>query len=225
VSEAQRLRHQVLGEDFPGIAAVSPTGLDADHHDAFAEHLVVREGESGTVVGTYRMISPDAALQAGGLYAESLFDLSGLAAIRAHVLEIGRACVHRDHRNGAVINLLWHGIAEYAGKTGCTRIVGSPSIPLADGGSTAAGVWDEISRRRLAPPESHVVPHTRWSAEGVPRPARLVVPPVVRAYLRAGALVCGPPAHNAAFPSADLFMLLDVRAVAPRYARRYLESR
>jgi putative hemolysin len=224
LSAVQRLRHEVLGEDFPGLAAHGAAGVDTDRYDAFAEHLVVREDDSGAVVGTYRMISPDGAVRAGALYSESLFDLSALASIRAQTLEIGRACVHRDHRNGAVINLLWRGIAAYAARAGCVYIVGSPSIPLADGGSTAAGVWDELRRTRMASADLRVVPRTPWIADGVPRPARLVVPPVLRAYLRAGGLVCGPPAHNAGFPSADLFMLLDASTMSPRYARRFLES-
>jgi putative hemolysin len=226
VSAAQRLRHQVLGENFPGLASRSSAGRgsETDRYDEFAEHLLVRENRSGTAVGTYRMISPDAAVRAGGLYAESLFDLSRLTAIRAHMLEIGRACVHRNHRNGAVINLLWRGIAEHAVRTGCTYVAGSPSISLAHGGSTAAAVWGELSRTHMAPPDLRVVPHTPWIADAIPRPAHLEMPPLVRAYLRAGALVCGPPAHNAAFPSADLFMLLEMRTMPPRHARRYLES-
>ena len=223
VSAAQRLRHDVLAEDFPGLAEQATPGLDADRYDDFAEHLVVRESGSGAVVGTYRMISPAAAVQAGGFYAESLFDLSRLDPIRARMLEIGRACVHRDHRDGAVVNLLWRGIARYAARTGCTYVAGSPSIPLTDGGSTAAGVWDQLSRsRRLAPPELRVVPHTPWRPDGVARPARHTVPAVVRGYLLAGAMVCGPPAHDTVLRSADLFMLLDTSTMPPGYARRYL---
>jgi putative hemolysin len=225
VSEAQKLRHEVLGADFPGLAAPSTPGLDIDHFDEFAAHLLVREKRSGAVVGTYRMISPDAARKAGGLYSESLFDLSGLDPIRARVLEIGRAAVHRDHRNGAVINLLWRGITAYAAQTRCTHVAGSPSIPLTDGGSTAAGMWDELNRSRLAPADLRVVPHTPWNADGIPRPARVTVPPIVRAYLRAGGKICGPPALDTVLSSADFFMLLDMSALPPRYTRRYLESR
>lgn len=225
MSAAQRLRAQVLGEDFPGLATRSPGhGAETDRYDEFADHLVVRENGSGAAVGTYRMISPDAAARAGGLYAESLFDLSRLTTIRPHLLEIGRACVHRGHRNGTVINLLWRGIAKHAIRTGCTHVAGSPSIPLAHGGSTAAALWDELRHTRMAPPDLRVVPHTPWVADGIPRPAHFAMPPVVRAYLRAGALVCGPPAHNTVFPSADLFMLLDIRTMSPRHARRYLEN-
>lgn len=224
VTQAQKLRHQAFGEEFGGYAAHTTPGLDIDHFDEFAAHLVVRENRSGAVVGTYRMISPDAARRAGGLYSESYFDLSGLDPIRARVLELGRACVHRDHRNGAVINLLWRGIAEYAARTGCTYVAGSPSIPLTDGGATAAGLWDEFSRRRLAT-EFRVVPRTPWSADGIARPARLAVPPLVRAYLRAGGTVCGPPAHDTVLSSADFFMLLDMSAIPPSYTRRYLENR
>lgn len=223
VAAAQRLRHEVMGEDFPGLAVRSPTGVEEDRHDEFAEHLVVRENVSAQIVGTYRMISPDAAARAGGLYAEGLFDLSALSAIRGQVLEFGRACVHRDHRNGAVINLLWRGVMAFAVRMDCGYLAGSPSIPLGDGGSTAAGVCDELGRTCLAPADLRVVPRIPWKADGVPGAAPLVVPPLVRAYVRAGGLVCGPPAYNAAFPSADFFMLLDVRTLAPRYARRYLD--
>jgi putative hemolysin len=213
-----------LGEEFPGLATRSAIGQGAetDRYDEFAEHLVARENSSGAVVGTYRMISPDAAARAGGLYAESLFDLSRLTKIRAHLLEIGRACVHRGHRNGAVINLLWRGVAEHAIRTGCTYVAGSPSIPLARGGSTAATLWDELSHGHMAPQDLRAVPHTPWIADGIPRTANFRMPPVVQAYLRAGALVCGPPAHNTAFPSADFFMLLDMRTMSAQHARRYL---
>jgi putative hemolysin len=225
VTQAQKLRHQAFEEEFGRHAVHTTPGLDIDHFDEFAAHLVVREKRSGLVVGTYRMISPDAARRAGGLYSESCFDLSGLDPIRAQVLELGRACVQRDHRDGAVVNLLWRGIAEYASQTGCTYVAGSPSIPLTDGGAAAAGLWDEISRSHLAPTEFRVAPRTPWSSDGIPRPARLAVPPLVRAYLRAGGMVCGPPALDTVLSSADFFMLLDMSALPPRYTRRYLESR
>ena len=169
------------------------------------------------------MISPATAVQAGGFYAEEpLRPFPPRPDPRADAGD--RSCVRtprpsrRRRREPAV--------ARYRPlrlRTGRTYVAGSPSIPLTDGGSTAAGVWDQLSRsRRLAPPELRVVPHTPWRPDGVARPARHTIPAVVRGYLLAGAMVCGPPAYDTALRSADLFMLLDTSSMPPGYARRYL---
>ena len=56
VRARQRLRYEVfnaeMGEGLDGSHAL---GLDRDHFDAICDHLLVRETQSGDVVGTYRM--------------------------------------------------------------------------------------------------------------------------------------------------------------------------
>lgn len=197
-------------------------GLDVDAFDAYCDHLLVRDTTTGQVVGTYRLLPPDRAAVAGRLYSEGEFDLGPLAGIRSGLVEVGRSCVHPDHRDGAVIGLIWAGIARYMVDGGHEWLAGCCSIPLADGGMLAAGTWDRVRDKHLAPEEYRVRPLLPWSAEGVTRPARTELPPLLRGYLRLGAWVCAEPAHDPDFGVADLYVLLSMRRVNPRYLRHFL---
>jgi putative hemolysin len=194
-------------------------GLDVDSFDEYCDHLVVREDGTGEIVGTYRMLPPGRT--AGGLYSETEFDLSALAPLRSSLVETGRSCVHPDHRTGAVIGLVWAGIARYMLLSGHEWLAGCASVSLADGGSHAAGVWQTVRAKHYSAPEYRVTPHRPWvpTAEA---PARTTVPPLIKGYLRLGAWVCGEPAHDPDFTVADLFVLLGLSHVDQRYLRFFL---
>ena len=171
VRAAQRLRHDVFAGEMGALLATAQPGHDIDAFDAYCDHLLVRDTETGQVVGTYRLLPPQRAAIAGRLYSESEFDLGPLAAIRPGLVEVGRSCVHPDHRDGAVIGLIWAGIARYM-VDGCHEwLAGCCSIPLADGGTLAAGTWDRVRDRHLAPEEFRVRPLLPWSAEASPAPS------------------------------------------------------
>ncbi|MEU9887273.1 GNAT family N-acyltransferase [Sphaerisporangium sp. NPDC051011] len=211
---AQRLRYEVFAEEM-GARLDSPvSGLDVDRFDAYCDHLLVREGD--TVVGTYRMLAPG---RSDRLYSDGEFDLSALSGIRGGMVEVGRTCVHPAHRGGAVIGLMWAGIAHYMVSGGFSWLGGCCSIPLDDGGAAAAGVLDKIP---LGPEEYRVTPHRQWSGEGVMRPDRFVIPPLLRGYLRLGAWIGGAPAHDPEFGTADFFVLLSLANVDVRYLRHFL---
>ncbi|MFD3314550.1 GNAT family N-acetyltransferase [Streptomyces sp. NPDC058694] len=222
VRAAQRLRHDVFAGEMGALLSSSQPGLDVDSFDAYCDHLLVRDTTNGQVVGTYRLLPPDRAAVAGRLYSEGEFDLGPLAGIRSGLVEVGRSCVHPDHRDGAVIGLIWAGIARYMVDGGHEWLAGCCSIPLADGGTLAAGTWDRVQEKHLAPEEYRVRPLLPWSAEGVARPARTELPPLLRGYLRLGAWVCAEPAHDPDFGVADLYVLLSMRRVNPRYLRHFL---
>ncbi|WP_033334141.1 GNAT family N-acetyltransferase [Streptomyces novaecaesareae] len=225
VRAAQRLRHQVFAAELGAVLHSPVAGLDIDALDEYCDHLLVREGEHGTVVGTYRLLRPEAARRAGRLYSEGEFDLSALAPLRPGLVELGRSCIHPDHRgNGAVINLMWGGIARYLADTGNTWVGGCCSIGLEDGGATAARVWDTVSAKHLAPAEYGVTPHRRWDATGVARAERGALPALLRGYLRLGAWVCGEPAYDPDFDCADLYVLLSLERTDPRYLRHFLSG-
>jgi GNAT acetyltransferase-like protein len=107
VRAAQRLRHRVFAGEMGAVLHTPEPGLDIDYYDAHCDHLVVREDSTGEIVGTYRMLSPDGARRAGGLYCETEFLIPTLAGLRETLVETGRSCVHPDHRTGAVVNLVW----------------------------------------------------------------------------------------------------------------------
>ncbi|WP_371667837.1 GNAT family N-acetyltransferase [Streptomyces sp. NBC_00289] len=222
VRAAQRLRHDVFAGEMGALLPTPQPGLDADAFDAYCDHLLVRDTGTGQVVGTYRLLPPERAAIAGRLYSESEFDLTPLDPIRPGLVEVGRSCVHPDHRDGAVIGLIWAGIARYMTGRGHEWLAGCCSIPLADGGALAAASWDRVRAKHLAPPEFRVRPLLPWNAEGLSRPARTELPPLLRGYLRLGAWVCAEPAHDTAFGVADLYVLLSMRRVDPRYLRHFL---
>lgn len=222
VRAAQRLRYQVFAEEMGATVHGDLPGVETDPFDDFCDHLIVRDDRSGEVVGTYRMLPPERAHAAGKLYSESEFDLGALAPVRPALVETGRSCVHRDHRGGGVVSLVWAGIARYMLLYGHTWLAGCASVPLHDGGPLAAKVWDTVSAKNLAPEQYRVRPYLPWNPDGVERTHRGPLPALLKGYLRLGAWVCGPPAHDPDFGVADFFVLLDFTEIDQRYLRFFL---
>lgn len=230
IEAAQRLRHHVFTSE-PGFALTQTTdGLDADRFDEHCDHLLVREDNSGEIVGCYRMLPPPGAIAAGGLYTATEFDVQGLDALRPSLVEMGRAVVRDDHRNGGVVLLMWAGILAYLDRCGYDYVTGCVSVPVAGADDTAPGsqirgVRDFVRRRHAAPAEYTVYPYRPVSVDGrgldgIDPPARVGVPPLMRGYLRLGAQVCGDPAHDPDFGVGDFPALLDKRQADIRYLKR-----
>jgi len=220
VRAAQRLRHQVFAEELGATLHSSVPGLDVDEFDEHCDHLVIQSDATGEVVGTYRMLPPGRIPRR---YSDTEFDTRAFQPLRDHLVETGRSCVHPDHRSGAVINLIWAGIARYMHLSGHRWLGGCASVPLDDGGLTAASVWQLVTAKHLAPPALRVRPHRPWPVTQVALLGdRPPVPPLLRGYLRLGAWVCGEPAHDPDFGVADFYVLLSLDRVDPRYLRHFL---
>jgi putative hemolysin len=226
IRAAQRLRHLVFAEEMGAHLHSGVPGLDVDSFDSFCDHLVVRNDRTGETVGTYRMLRPSAAAAAGSLYADGEFDLTKLAPLRGDVVETGRSCVHPDHRNGAVINLMWAGIARYLHLHNQRWLLGCASVTLDDDGYAAACVWELARTRHISPPALRVRPRQPYPVGPAPstEKAQLLaaVPPLLRGYLRLGAWICGEPAHDPDFGVADFLVLLSLDRVDPRYLKHFL---
>jgi putative hemolysin len=222
VLAAQRLRYRVFAEEMGATLHTPTPGVDVDAFDEHCDHLVVRENDTGEIVGCYRMLPPERVPAAGMLYSETEFDLRALDPLRGALVETGRSCVHPDHRTGAVVSLVWAGIARYLLLSGHRWLAGCASIPLDDGGTLAAGAWQTVRRKHYAPPGYRVRPLRPWDSSRVDVPRRVVLPPLLKGYLRLGAWVCGPPAHDRDFGVADLFVLLGLEHVDPRYLAYFL---
>lgn len=229
---AQRLRHDVFAAE-PGFAFKRDghsAGLDADRFDEYCDHLLVQDEATGELVGCYRMLPPPGAIAAGGLYTATEFDVTGLDALRPSLVEMGRAVVRSDHRNGAVVLLMWAGILAYLDRCGYDHVTGCVSVPTAgdaDGppGTQIRGVRDFVRRRHAAPQDFTVYPYRPVVLDGkslddIAPPARISVPPLMRGYLRLGAQVCGEPAHDPDFGVGDFPALLDKRRADVRYLKR-----
>ncbi len=228
IDAAQRLRHDVFTTE-PGFAlAGASDGRDADRFDEFCDHLLVREDNTGELVGCYRMLPPPGAIAAGGLYTATEFDVTGLDALRPSLVEMGRAVVRDDHRNGGVVLLMWAGILAYLDRCSYDYVTGCVSVPVEDSdipGRQIRGVRDFVLRRHAAPQEYTVHPYRPVTVDGkgldaIEPPARVTVPPLMRGYLRLGAQVCGEPAHDRDFGVGDFPALLDKRRADTRYLTR-----
>jgi putative hemolysin len=226
VRAVQRLRHLVFGQELGARLHSSEPGLDIDHFDDYCDHLVVRDDRTGAAVGTYRMLRPERAIEAGGLYSDGEFDLTRLAPLRDVLVETGRSCVHPEHRTGAVINLMWAGIARYLHLHNRRWLAGCASVPLADGGYATNCVWELARTLHFSPPALRVRPRRPYplgeAATTEKAALNAAVPALLRGYLRLGAWVCGEPAHDPDFDVADFFVLLSVDRVDPRYLRHFL---
>jgi putative hemolysin len=230
VEAAQRLRYEVFTSE-PGFELKddgNSAGRDADRFDEFCDHLLVREDNSGDVVGCYRMLPPPGAIAAGGLYTATEFEVNALDPLRPSLVEMGRAVVRADHRNGGVVLLMWAGILAYLDRCGYDYVAGCVSVPVQGSpeeapGTQIRGVRDFVKRRHAS--EFVVHPYRPVVLDGrglddIEPPARLTVPPLMRGYLRLGARVCGDPAHDPDFGVGDFPALLDKRQADVRYLKR-----
>ncbi|MGA4843328.1 GNAT family N-acyltransferase [Streptomyces sp. G45] len=222
IRAAQRLRYRVFGEEMGARLDTPLPGHDVDAFDALADHLIVTDTASGDVVGTYRLLPPGRGELS---YSEGEFDLGALRPLRSATIEAGRSCVHPDHRSGSVINLMWSALARYVLLSGHRYLAGCASVPLDDGGTAAASAWLLGTAKHASPPDLRVHPHRPWMP-GEPTTDRRAsyadLPPLLRGYLRLGAWVCGAPAYDPEFESADFFVLLDTERLSDRHRRFFL---
>ncbi|MQQ99138.1 GNAT family N-acetyltransferase [Glaciimonas soli] len=224
IREVQRLRYKVFIEALSLSALANPDGLDSDDFDRYCDHLIVRDTKTLRVVGTYRVMSPDAARRMGSYYSEQEFDLSRLDHLRSRIAEAGRACIHPDYRSGGVIMLLWAGLAAYMRRERCDYLMGCASVSLADGGHNAAALYHALTPENFAPAEYRVSPITPFPVYEREAGHAPIMPPLLKGYLRSGAWVCGEPAWDPDFHSADFFLLLPLTKLDSRYARHYLKE-
>lgn len=229
VREAQRLRHLVFAQEMGARLAPplgTPAGLDVDLYDAHCEHLLVRTldgaGEPGEVIGTYRVLTPAAARRVGGLYSETEFDLTRLRPLRSAMVELGRSCVHPDHRSGGAILALWSALAEFMVRNALDTMVGCASISMRDGGHVAASLWSQLRQTHLAPIEWQVRPRLPLPVDELDSTLAVEPPPLIKGYLRCGAKVLGPPAWDPDFNTADLPMLMRIADLPAKYRRHFL---
>ena len=224
IREAQKLRYRVFAEEMGARLSVKEAGVDADLYDPYCEHLIVRDEAQGRIVGTYRILSPQAAMTVGGYYSETEFDLTRLQHLRPRMVEVGRSCIDPDYRSGSVIALLWSKLAEYMVTNHYEYLMGCTSISMADGGHNAANIFIQLIENNIAPIEYRVFPRSPLPFEHLATGQRCEIPPLVKGYLRAGAYVCGEPSWDPDFNTADLLVLLPMSRISARYVKHFVHS-
>lgn len=222
VRQAQQLRHRVFAEECGARLLLGSPGVDEDEFDSFCDHLIVRDVRRDMVVGTYRILTAWKAREVGRFYSESEFDLSNLKPLAPRLVEVGRSCIHPDYRQGAVITLLWAGLAQYMIAGGYEYLMGCASISLADGGAQATATYLHLRETCMSPGYWRVVPHRPYPIGVRTSVGKPTLPPLVKGYVRLGAFICGEPGWDEQFNTADLLMLLPLSRMDSRYARHFL---
>lgn len=224
IKAAQRLRYDVFSNEFGAVFSSSAPGLDQDEFDGYCDHLIVRVQSTMEIVGTYRILLPQQAARLRRYYSQNSFYMTRLERRFGRIAELGRSCVHPDHRTGAVIMQLWSGIARYLRHHSCSHLIGSASVSMRDGGAQAAALWHQLKASHLIDPMLEAFPKNPLDFSQFPastQPVRNDDAPLIRAYIRIGAKVCGEPSWDPDFNTADFLMLLDLSNMTPSYARRF----
>ncbi len=229
VEEILRLRHAIFFAEH-GLADGAPDAIDTDRFDAMADHLVLRDKKADKIVGTYRMMC---SLWTETYYSESEFDLSLVKQLPGIKLELGRACIHADYRNSAAIQMLWRGLVAYFTASGARYMFGCSSVDVRPGMDYGLlHAW--LSAHHLSADNARVIP----LASGYPdcvrlegsaavadaqweRRAERLTPALLKAYLRAGAKVCGMPAFDSEFNTLDYFTLFDLADLSDDYGKKF----
>jgi len=219
--EAQALRYRVFSTEFDAKLKGAELGLDMDDYDPHCSHIGVRDLNSGELVATTRLLDHQAAAGLGRFYSEEEFSLHGLTRLQGPLLEIGRTCVAPGYRNGATIAVLWSELAEVLNEGGYRYLMGCASIPMKDGGLQAQAVMQRLRERHLCTEHLRAEPRTPLPSLDLPGNVTAELPPLLKAYMRLGAKVCGEPCWDPDFQVADVFILLKRDELCPRYARHF----
>lgn len=231
IEAAQRLRWDVFYGDMGATPHAGQAGHDADRYDPFCDHLLVEDSAQGMpqLVGTYRLLRESVARGRQGFYSMGEYDLSRLCcARRGEMLELGRSCVSPQYRDAGTIQLLWRGIATYLDMHNIALMFGCASFPGTDP-DVYADALSYLYHNHLAPADfraealaGQYVEMARLPLGGYdPRQAMRKLPPLIKGYLRVGAMVGRGAVIDHDFNTVDVFMTMPVDAIAARYKERF----
>jgi len=223
-----RLRFEVFNVELgEGLASSFETGRDEDAFDRTCHHLLVEDTQNGNaVVGTYRMQTAEMAAD-GGFYSAGEFDLAALPPeVLSDAVEVGRACISREHRNRQILFLLWKGLARYLASNRKRYLFGCCSLTSQDGCEGARALrhltaQGKMHSRLRVPP---LAGFECLCEETLPAEVEHYdLPMLFKTYLRYGALICGPPAIDRAFQTIDFFVLFDLDTLDERTYHLYFD--
>lgn len=220
------LRYEVFSREYN----LSPRwpAIDFDQFDLQCFHLVVEDIQSGEIVGTYRINFGGPF----GFYSETEFYLDKFLALNGRKMELGRAAVKEDYRNGVTIDLLWRGIAELANRKSIRYLFGTSSVSEANPLKSEILKEYVIEEKLDVSQELGIVPkleiENRLRELNLPPNvhgiAKEIMPSLLRSYFSAGAKVSARSYYDKDFDCLDFFTVLDLDNVTPSFKRRYFKK-
>jgi putative hemolysin len=224
--ELFRMRHHIF---FNETGITDDHNLDLDHFDSLCDHLVIRSNATGEICGTYRMLSSE---NTSKFYSEGEFNLDDFLKAPGIKLELGRACIHPEHRNGAVIDLLWKGIGEYSKKSNASYLFGCSSVMTVSPVMSKA-IFKTMKTNEMTSEEFSIRPRSKYkmsfsavTGEDIFEEKFIMsqIPSLLRSYINAGARVFGKPALDKEFQCIDFFTILNLKEVNSSYEKRYFKK-
>ncbi len=230
IDAALSLRFRVFNLELnEGLDASFITERDEDEFDLTCHHLIVVERESNEVIGTYRLRTFEMAQNVNGFYSSGEFQLEDLPLdVLTESVEIGRACIAREHRNTRVLSLLWKGLAMYLLKTKKRYLFGCCSLSSQD---CAEGIrvsrW--LKRQRHFHENLFVAPRAEFACRAEDFQIEISendieLPKLFGTYLRIGAKICGEPVIDRQFKTIDFFVVFDVTTIEERYYKMFFSQ-
>jgi putative hemolysin len=236
IEAAKRLRYDVFMAEQGHLAEKkAATQIDEDKFDPYCLHLIIVNRDDNDIIGTYRVHPGVVATQGLGFYSEQEFKFEGLDKIAHTIVEVGRSCVKPEYRNGAVVALLWSGMAAVHARTGCKYLLGCVSLSTTD---PAIGYAVREYMRKQGDVFTKAVKATPQDDFKLPMPApeeidayvngdrkaelRQWLPPLLKGYLRLGAKFGEEPVLDKEFGTIDFLVLFDFDEMVTKYARHFL---
>ena len=217
--EVLELRAKIFSEEY-GVD-LNSTSLDIDLYDFQCDHLIIIDKLSNTIVGTYRLLCSRFTQK---FYSESEFEIHEFLEAPGTKLELGRACISKNHRKGAVLSLLWRGIVRYAILSGSDYLFGCSSVKT-ESPSAALNIMQMLQEENALSAEWKVRPKNQYRIPNLfafdPSQVEIEIPSLFRSYLSAGAKVLGEPAHDPEFHCLDFFTVLRLTEITTQYEKRY----
>ena len=228
---AQRLRYEVFYKEMGAhpIGDMAEKEREFEFYDDYCQHLLVVDNADNRVVGTYRvLLGTTVAANNIDFYTAKEFDLSKLYATGGRIMEISRSCVLPSHRNKAVINLLWKGIATLVFANDIDYLIGTASFFGVDINTekdslaylNAFHAADASISPRVHDAYYNPLPVVDKSAID-PKRAFMALPPLLKGYLRCGAVVGDGVYIDHQFNCVDVSVIMPIAQVTDRYFNHY----
>ena len=241
IDNAQALRYQVFYQEMGAkpTAEMEKLERDFDSHDSFCDHLLLLDHarkDKNSVIGTYRLIRRSAAEKCGGFYSSMEYDVSRLIAYPGEILELGRSCIDPEYRTGAVMQLLWRGLAAYVFAYKVQLLFGCASLPGTDLAALARPLT-YLYYHHLAPPAlrpvalpnryvsmklmdpSEIDPESGFNA----LPPMAYLPPLIKGYLRVGGYIGDGAVIDEQFNTTDVCVVVKTDLITEKYSRHYMK--
>ena len=246
VDAAQALRYRVFYEEMgakPDEEARS-SRRDRDRFDTYCDHLLVVDRGRGTgrqsIVGTYRLLRRSVAEPQGGFYTATEFDIAPLLAVPGELLELGRSCVEAAYRTRPTMQLLWRGIGEYCFRHDIKLMFGCASLPGTDTRELTPALA-YLHHYHLAPPslrpralpERYVAMDlltldeidTEAAVAQIAKRATIsALPPLIKGYLRLGALIGEGAVVDHQFGTTDVCIIVVTDRITDKYFNHYIRG-